>query len=106
MNTSSEANVRTHGGLPPVDESCEVERRSDGSILIRRNSPLEAYPQRCTEWLLRWAREVPDRVFIAQRPRADMRDRAWDEWTYGMTLVAVRSLGQALLDRGLSVERQ
>jgi feruloyl-CoA synthase len=98
-------NGQAPGQLLPVDESCETERRSDGSFLIRRNSALEAYPHRCTEWLLRWAHEVPDRVFIAQRPRGEAHNRAWDEWTYGMTLAAVRSIGQALLDRGLSAER-
>ncbi|AMN47769.1 feruloyl-CoA synthase [Steroidobacter denitrificans] len=105
MNTHGEAKPRLHDRLLPVDESCKVESRADGSFLIRRNIPLEAYPHRCTELLLRWAREVPDRVFIAQRPREVIREHAWEEWTYGMTLAAVRSLGQALLDRRLSVER-
>lgn len=100
-----ELQARVNGRLPPVDESCEVESRSDGSILMRRSMALGAYPDRCTESLLGWARKVPDRVFIAQRPRGDAHGCGWDEWTYGMTLAAVRSIGQALLDRGLSVER-
>jgi feruloyl-CoA synthase len=104
MSTSGENRARTPGQLPPVDESCEVERRSDGSILICRKSALATYAHRSTEWLLRWAREVPDRIFIAQRPRTRAGDGDWEEWTYGMTLAAVRSIGQALLDRGLSVE--
>ena len=88
-----------------VDERCEVEQRSDGTFIIRRIMPLDAFDIRCTEPLVRWAREFPDRVFIAQRPRKDMGGAAWEEYSYGRTLAEVRSIGQALLDRGLSIER-
>jgi feruloyl-CoA synthase len=92
--------------LSPVDEGCTVERRADGSFLIRRTMALGLYGRRSTEPLLRWAREAPDRVFIAQRPRNQARGgSAWEEQTYRMTLAAVRSIGQALLDRDLSVDR-
>ena len=95
-----------HGGIVhPPDERCDVEQRSDGTFLIRRQMALEPHPQRCTDVLQRWAREAPDRVFMAQRPRNGAREGAWEEWTYGRTLAAVRSLGQALLDRELSDDR-
>jgi feruloyl-CoA synthase len=105
MNTSGNEVARTAHRWPPVDERCEVERRADGSFLMRRTMALSAYGNRYTEPLLRWAREVPDRVFIAQRPRNKAGDCGWEAWTYAMTLAAVRSIGQALLDRGLSVDR-
>lgn len=105
MTVGGWARVQVAGGASPVDESCAIDRRADGSFLIRRMSALGAGPQRCTEWLLRWAREVPDRIFMAQRPRGGAPAGAWERWTYGMTLCAVRAIGQALLDRGLSDER-
>jgi feruloyl-CoA synthase len=105
MSTSGREVVQTARILPSVDERCELERRADGSFLMRRTMPLGAYGRRFTEPLLRWAREVPERVFIAQRPRNKADDCAWEEQTYEMTLAAVRSIGQALLDRGLSVDR-
>ncbi|TAK53908.1 MAG: acyl-CoA synthetase [Gammaproteobacteria bacterium] len=105
MSCSGDSSPQVPGNSPTVDEACEIERRSDGSILVRRRMALAPYPHRCTEWLLRWAQEVPHRVFMAQRPRKGAGGPAWEEWTYGMTLAAVRSIGQALLDRGLSVER-
>ena len=103
MNAVTENAGRGGGPLTAVDENCEVVRRDDGSFVVRRKMRLGTYPHRCTEWLLRWAREAPDRLFIAQRPRG--RTVGWDKWTYGMTLDAVRAIGQALLDRGLSADR-
>jgi len=77
------------------------ERRADGSILLRSPHPLGAYPSRLTERLVHWAREAPDRKFIAQRDAG----RGWRYLGYAQTLARVRAIGQALLDRGLSVER-
>ena len=105
MNTSGNEAARTADMWPPVDERCEVGGRADGSFLMSRTMALGAYGSRCTEPLLRWARDAPDRVFMAQRPANKASDCAWEERTYAMTLAAVRSIGEALVDRGLSVDR-
>ena len=78
-----------------------AERRDDGSIVLRSPHPLGAYPARITERLVHWAREAPDRAFIAQR---DARG-AWRALSYVESFARVCALGQALLDRGLSPER-
>ncbi len=78
-----------------------VDHRPDGSALVRAAQTLPAYPDKLTLRLDHWAREAPDRVFLAQRGA----DGAWRELTYAQTLERVRSLGQAFLDRGLSVTR-
>jgi feruloyl-CoA synthase len=58
-------------------------------------------PVRCIgDWLVRWAREAPDRTFLAER-----RAGAWVRVTYAQALARVRGLAQALLDRGLSASR-
>ena len=77
------------------------ERRADGSVLLTLNERLLPYPEKLTECLLRWAHEAPDRIFLAQRGP----DARWKHLTFAETLVKVRAVGQALLDRGLSVDR-
>jgi feruloyl-CoA synthase len=78
-----------------------IDRRADGSILLQSPHPLSAYPQKLTERLAHWAREAPERTFIAQRDAAG----EWRRLSYSDALRRVRSIGQALLDRGLSQDR-
>ena len=78
-----------------------VERRADGSILLRSPHALGAYPDRITERLLHWAREAPARSFVAQRDGSG----SWRHLGYAATLERVRAIGQGLLDRKLTAER-
>ena len=78
-----------------------VRLGSDGSIYMRSPRPLGPYPSSITERLEYWADRTPARVFLAQRGDAG----AWRTVTYAEALASVRSLAQALLDRGLSAER-
>lgn len=84
-----------------ADVKTVMERRADGSILLRASAPLEAYPRTVTERLLHWAQIAPDRVFLAQRDASG----EWEKVTYGETLSRVRSLAQALLNLGLNKDR-
>jgi feruloyl-CoA synthase len=79
----------------------EIERRTDGSVRLRSPHALGAYPAKITERLVHWAREAPDRAFIAQRETGG----AWRTLSYVETFAQVCAIGQALLDRGLSAER-
>ncbi len=83
------------GDLAPV-----VERRDDGSLLLRAAQPLGAYPSNLTDRLTHWARLAPDRTLLAWR-----EGESFARITYAETLSAVRALGQALLVRGLSADR-
>ena len=78
-----------------------VERRGDGTILMRSPHPLPPYPRLLTERLVHWAEIAPERIFLAQRDPAG----AWRTMTYAQTLAAVRALAAALLERGLRAER-
>jgi len=80
---------------------CMVERRPDGTLLMRARAALGPYPARITERLIHWAERAPDRVFMADRDPAG----AWRTITYGETLRRVRAIGAALLRRNLSAER-
>jgi feruloyl-CoA synthase len=78
-----------------------MERRADGSILLRSPQPLAAYPGKLTERLVHWAQAAPARAFLAQRDASG----GWRSLSYGEAWRRVRAIGQALLDRGLSQER-
>src|SRR5579863_7969108 len=77
-----------------------VERRPDGVMLARSPHPLGSYPRVVTDWLDHWAKVAPERVFLAERGR-----EGWRKLTYAQARDAARSVAQALIDRGLSVER-
>jgi feruloyl-CoA synthase len=78
----------------------EVEPHADGGMVLRSPQALGAIG-RCTgEWLEHWGTTAPERPFLAERRTGD-----WHKVSYGAALKAVRSLGQALVDRGLSPQR-
>ena len=79
----------------------EFDARPDGTVYVTPTTPLPPYPERLTDRLDHWATEAPDRIFIAERDADDN----WRKVTYAETRNLVRSLGQALLDRGLGPER-
>ncbi len=78
-----------------------VDRRADGTLLVRSAMELVPHPDKITLCLERWARERPDHLFLAQRTA----DGGWRELTYADTLAQVRRIAQALIDRGLSPDR-
>jgi len=85
--------------LGPAD--VVVERRGDGTIVMRSPHPLPPYPRTLTERLVHWAKIAPDRIVLAQRDAGG----AWRSTSYAATLAAVRALAAALLERGLNTER-
>ncbi len=78
-----------------------LEVRADGTSILRANEPLEPFPESMNERFRHWANTKPDTILVAQRDP----DGAWQTITYGQMMMRVRALGQALLDRNLSVER-
>jgi len=78
-----------------------IGRGADGTLHIRTATPLGPYHATLSEPLQRWARQVPDRVFLAQRGEGD----AWRTLGYAQVLDTVKRIGAALLRRGLSAER-
>src|SRR5262245_31416020 len=76
----------------------------DGGVVLR--SPLELQPYaRCVgDWLVGWSRHVPDRDFLVEREGTGS-EAWWRRVSYGEALAAARSIGEALLEMGLSVRR-
>ena len=70
-------------------------------MLVRSRGALGPYPRRSTERLAHWAAAAPGRAMLAWRDAGGV----FESITYAEAFAAVRRLGQALLDRGLSAER-
>jgi|HubBroStandDraft_1064217.scaffolds.fasta_scaffold00574_16 feruloyl-CoA synthase len=78
-----------------------IKRAPDGSILANNPHPLGRYPSRLSDRLDYCARVAPDRIFLAQR----MPGQNWRTITYAAFRQIARRISQALLNRGVSVDR-
>ena len=86
--------------------SVQVQTRDDGVQYVLADVPLGEYPTRMTDKLLHWARVTPERTFVARRKRlSDGTTGDWEHLSYVQALVAARRIGQALLNRGLNVDK-
>jgi len=79
--------------------SVQLSARPDGSLLLRSDEELQAYPRSVGAPLVRWARERPDRIFLAERA-----GDGWKVITYAEMLDAVRRLASGFLEMGLTRE--
>ena len=79
-----------------------ADRRADGSILVRSTMPLQPGARCIGDWLEHWARQAPDRIFLADRASADA---PWTTVTYKDALQQVRAAAAWILAQGLSAER-
>ena len=78
-----------------------VEKRPDGSTLLRSPQKLRGYPRCVTEWLVRWSDAAPTRPFLCERTASG----AWKSVTYRETFGAARRVGQYLLDKKLGQDK-
>jgi feruloyl-CoA synthase len=92
-----ERNPRRLFAPPAVD----LERRSDGTIVLRSPLPLQEYARCVGDYLEHWGRNAPDREFLLERGD----DGNWRGLTYGRALETVRALAAGLLERGLNPSR-
>ncbi len=79
-----------------------IERRSDGSFLLR--SPLQLdTPARCIgDWLEHWAARQPHKIFLAERASPSL---PWSTVTYSETLQQVQGIAAWVLAQRMSAER-
>jgi feruloyl-CoA synthase len=78
-------------------------REAGGNRYLNAEQPLGDYAHRMTDKLIHWANTTPDRTVFARRDPALGGD--WRHISFAQALDAARSIGQALLDRGLSADR-
>ncbi|MFN3584329.1 AMP-binding protein [Phenylobacterium sp.] len=85
--------------LPQKAPDVTVERRADGSYLIRSNHPPGEGPRSIAHLLADRAGQHPDRPYILQRAPGH---GPWVGVTYGEALAAAEGIAQSLLDLGLT----
>jgi feruloyl-CoA synthase len=85
--------------LPQKAPDVSVERRADGSFIIRSNHPPGEGPRSIAHLLAERAAEHPDRPYILQRAPGH---GPWQGVTYGEAKRAADGIAQWLLDRGLT----
>ncbi len=109
-NTQRPVTGKRDDAQDPGDRIRQVRLRTSGAtleplpggvFLVRPQEALQPYPRVLTDRIAHWAQVAPDRVCIARRERNGGRRQL----TYGSVLRSMRSIGQALLDRGLSAHK-
>ncbi|MGC1580724.1 MAG: feruloyl-CoA synthase [Candidatus Acidiferrales bacterium] len=101
---SSDGNSTAAGRSRPVrlrTSGVTMQTLADGTILVRPDEALRPYPKALTDRVIHWANVAPERCCIAKRGPGD----EWRRLTYSQVMESAKRLGQALLDRGLSVDR-
>jgi feruloyl-CoA synthase len=78
-----------------LERDIAVERRPDGIIILKSRIPLKAYEKHIPASLAKWAREAPERTWLAQRAGSD---RQWRKLSYGEAKRTVDALTQGLLN--------
>jgi feruloyl-CoA synthase len=92
---------RLHSKLRYAPAEVRVDKRADGTMVLRSPQPLGPFPRCVSEWLKQWYEKAPDRTFLAERGK----DGGWRRLAYRDALSDVRRIGQGLLNLGLNAER-
>ncbi|HXI05299.1 MAG: AMP-binding protein [Bradyrhizobium sp.] len=85
-----------------LERDIAVERRPDGVIVLKSRIPLQAYEKHIPASLAKWAKQAPERTWLAQRGGPD---RQWRHVSYGEAKRTVDALTQGLLDLGIQDSR-
>jgi len=78
------------------EPSVDIERRPDGTLIVRSGKFLPAVKSCTTDWLEHWARVRPNNPMLAQRDA----NGDWISWSVSEVWIAVRSIASALLWHG------
>jgi feruloyl-CoA synthase len=76
----------------------DVERRDDGTVVLKSRIPLQPYEKHIPASLAKWAKEAPERIWLAQRGGPN---REWRKVSYGEAKRTVDALTQGLLNLAL-----
>jgi feruloyl-CoA synthase len=76
--------------------SVDIERRADGTLILRAGQPLPPIKSCTTDWLEHWATLRPTSPMLAQRNKTG----EWVSWSVSEVWGAVRSIATALLWNG------
>ncbi|TAK49481.1 MAG: feruloyl-CoA synthase [Xanthobacteraceae bacterium] len=81
-----------------------IERRADGTVILRSPDELHPYGRCIGDWLVKWAAEKPDAPFLMERSDGTTKS-PWRVVTYKEALQQVEALATWILDRNLGPGR-
>src|SRR5215212_8672538 len=99
------AAVLKHPGFRKIEwlaRDIAVERGANGVIILKSRIPLQAYEKHIPASLAKWAKQAPERIWLAQRSGTD---RQWRKVSYGEAKRTVDGLTQGLLNLGVEDSR-
>ena len=82
------AGRREYAGTLFAKPEIVADRRADGSIWLRSTTPLQRDDRCVGDWLVHWARQKPEKIFLGERSSVDA---PWSTVTYKDALRQVRS---------------
>jgi len=82
---------------PRLAPAATVMTHRGGDVFYATRQPLQPYPHTLLEHLDAWARNAPERVFLAQR---EGPDEAWHRLGYAAARERVQAIAQVLLQQG------
>jgi feruloyl-CoA synthase len=80
--------MKLHTRLRYAPAEVNVERRADGTTLLRSPQALKPYARAVGDWLVHWHERAPDRTFIAER-----KGEGWRRVSYRDALSGARRIG-------------
>ncbi|SKD02167.1 Acyl-CoA synthetase (AMP-forming)/AMP-acid ligase II [Burkholderia sp. YR290] len=80
------------------EPTVEIERRGDGTLILKSGPPLPPTRACTTDWLEHWVTVRPASPMLVQRNH----EGAWESWSVGEVWDAIRSLATALHRHGAS----
>jgi len=89
-----------------AERRVEVDKRADGSIVLRNPHPVGDAAANLIEPLRKWAGERPDHVWLGKRltPQAGQKFGDWETVTYSQANARVNALAEGMLAHGLGPE--
>ncbi|MEO8143245.1 MAG: feruloyl-CoA synthase, partial [Betaproteobacteria bacterium] len=85
--------MRLHTQLRFAPAEVTVDKRADGTLVLRSPQALKPHARAVGDWLLQWYERAPDRTFLAER-----KGDGWRRLSYRDALSDARRVGQALLN--------
>lgn len=87
--------------LRMAESQVRIEKKPDGTLYVTSPQQLPTPTRAVGDWLVKWATEQPERIFLAER----LPSGEWQKLTYGEALQAVRSVAAGLLKAGACAQK-
>ncbi len=86
-----------------VERRVDIDRRADGSMVLRNPHPIGDPASNMIEPLRKWAGERPDRIWLGKRkpPEQGQAFGDWETVTYAQANARVNALAEAMLQKGM-----